>query len=326
MSEPKQKPGRSKQDYGTPWEFVRAVEKRFGRLDVDLAARSDNAKAPAFIGPDQDSLSVPWAAYFRARSMLAWLNPPFADIEPWAAKCLEETRAPSGLRVIMLTPASVGSNWFAAHVHRKALVLALNGRITFEGTKDPYPKDCMLSLFGFGETGFDVWKWTAQRPPAGRDIKPANDAAPDAEPVCSACHQVIGAVEDHHGWCVEGLREIALAHDARELAPVPADAPPAVHDLVAEVRAEGGDAGLLAPVVRPKILRAERELPKGWEPDNRTRLLLQGRGLDPAAVLAAYRFAMLGVRRKAWTSAAFLEWSKSYQAQIQGANAPAGAP
>jgi hypothetical protein len=29
---PEQKPGRSKQDYGTPWDFIKAVEARFGKL------------------------------------------------------------------------------------------------------------------------------------------------------------------------------------------------------------------------------------------------------------------------------------------------------
>lgn len=157
VSQPAQKPGSSRQDYGTPWELIRAVEARFGRLDVDLAARADNAKAPRFIPPEQDSLVVPWAAYLGPA--LAWLNPEFADIDPWAAKCSEETGPSSRLRVIMLTPASVGSNWFAEHVHRKALVLALSPRLKFVGAKDVYPKDCMLSLFGFGAPGFDVWRW-----------------------------------------------------------------------------------------------------------------------------------------------------------------------
>jgi len=156
MTEPRQKPGKSKQDYGTPWNLIRAVEARFGRLDVDLAAHADNTKAQRFISPEEDSLVVPWAAHLGPA--LAWLNPPFADIEPWASKCLEETRA-SSLRVVLLTPASVGSNWFAEHVHRRASVLALSPRITYEGTTAPYPKDCMLSLFGFGAPGFDVWRW-----------------------------------------------------------------------------------------------------------------------------------------------------------------------
>lgn len=159
MSEPKQKPGGSKQDYGTPRAFIRACEARWGHFAVDLAATQDNAKASRFIPPEEDSLAVPWAAYFRHAPVLAWLNPPFGAIERWAAKCAEETRD-STLRIVMLTPASIGTQWFAEHVHGKALVLGIRPRLTFEGTTDPYPKDLMLSLFGFGETGFDVWRWT----------------------------------------------------------------------------------------------------------------------------------------------------------------------
>ena len=150
---PAQRPGRSKQDYGTPWDFIRAVQRRFGNIDVDLAARRDNAKAPRWIGPARNSLRVCWSRiYLRS---LGWLNPPFDNIEPWAAKCAVET----GLRIIMLTPASVGTNWFADHVHGRAWVLALSPRLTFEGHEDPFPKDCMLSLFGFGKPRFDLWRW-----------------------------------------------------------------------------------------------------------------------------------------------------------------------
>ncbi len=39
------------------------------------------------------------------------------------------------------------------------MVLGLSPRLTFEGTKDPYPKDLMLSVFGYGMNGFDTWRW-----------------------------------------------------------------------------------------------------------------------------------------------------------------------
>ena len=167
MSEPKQKPGKSKQDYGTPWPFIRACEARWGRFDVDLAAHQGNAKAPVYLSPEEDSLSVSWAHRFQHAPTLAWLNPEFGNIPAFAEKCVCETpssalhvRAPSNLRIVMLTPASIGTEWFANHVHGKALVLGVRPRLTFEGTKDPYPKDLMLSLFGFGEVGFDVWRWS----------------------------------------------------------------------------------------------------------------------------------------------------------------------
>jgi len=154
---PRQKRGRSKQDYGTPWPLIHAVEARFGPLAVDLAARADNAKAPRFITPEEDSLRVVWSERFPGA--FGWLNPEFDPIAPWAAKCAAETAKPGRLRVALLTPASVGSNWYAEHVHGRAAVLALSPRIVFEGETLPYPKDCILSVFGLGVAGFDVWRW-----------------------------------------------------------------------------------------------------------------------------------------------------------------------
>jgi hypothetical protein len=56
--------GRSKQDYGTPWEFIHAVQSRFGPLRFDLAASTENQKALEHWGPDVgiDSLTQDWAA------------------------------------------------------------------------------------------------------------------------------------------------------------------------------------------------------------------------------------------------------------------------
>ena len=147
--------GRSKQDYGTPLEFIRAVEARFGRLDFDLACTRENAKAPSgYYFPEVDALRRVWALL----DGNLWLNPPFANIAPWAAKCAEESRRRTGL-ILLLTPASIGTDWFAEHVNRKAMVFGLSPRLTFEGTTDPYPKDLMLSVFGCGMSGFDVWRW-----------------------------------------------------------------------------------------------------------------------------------------------------------------------
>jgi|SRR5580693_2099451 phage N-6-adenine-methyltransferase len=162
MRMPIQKPGRSKQDYESPADFMSAVEYRFGALDVDLAAREDNAKAPIFITPEEDSLSLAWGelvGLYGFDEMLAWLNPPFGHIAPWARKCLAETSKNYGLRILLLTPASVGSNWFADSAHEQALVLFLNGRLQFVGTDAPYPKDCILTCYGFDQTGYELWRW-----------------------------------------------------------------------------------------------------------------------------------------------------------------------
>jgi phage N-6-adenine-methyltransferase len=151
MTAPQQKPGRSEQGVGTPPDLIGAVENRFGALAWDLAATPENAKAPQYITPTVNSLLVDWSVWIGPQ--LAWLNPPFADIAPWVRKA-----ATCGARVLVLVPASVGSNWFSGHVHRKCMVLALNPRVTFVGHTHPYPKDLLLCCYGYAP-GFDVWRW-----------------------------------------------------------------------------------------------------------------------------------------------------------------------
>lgn len=153
---PAQKPRRSKQDYATPDDFMLAVEARFGPIAIDLAANASNAKSSLFLSPNEDSLTCEWPMLDGG---IAWLNPEFANIDPWAAKCARyATQLRAGGRILLLTPASVGANWFADHVHHKAFVYGLSPRLKFIGAKDAYPKDCILSVFGAG-SGFDVWRW-----------------------------------------------------------------------------------------------------------------------------------------------------------------------
>jgi len=161
MTQPAQKPGQSKQDYRTPAEFVEAVKRRLGiaQFEIDLAADDTNYVAPWWIGEAHDSLSVDW--YRLSWNGWAWLNPPFANIAPWAAKCAEfpaeEWHPDQKQRIAFLVPAGVGANWFRDYVDGKALVLLLNGRLSFDGIA-PYPKDCMLCLYGV-EPGYEVWDW-----------------------------------------------------------------------------------------------------------------------------------------------------------------------
>lgn len=156
MTMPKQKPGRSKQDYGTPIEFLDAVMAKLGisEFDIDLAASADNAVASLFYDKEQNSLVQPWDI----GTGWNWLNPEFANIGPWVARALYHARN-YGTKTAVLIPASVGANWWRDFVHDKCRVLFLNGRIHFVGCDDPYPKDCALLLYGEAP-GYDVWSWT----------------------------------------------------------------------------------------------------------------------------------------------------------------------
>jgi hypothetical protein len=121
----------------------------------DLAASSMNYFATTdseYFGVGCNSLEQDWMEL----SGLLWLNPPFDDIEPWAKKSYES--AFGDREILLLTPASVGSSWFGEYVHRKAHVLFLSPRLSFDG-KSPYPKDCILSYFGKGDPGYEFWRW-----------------------------------------------------------------------------------------------------------------------------------------------------------------------
>jgi DNA (cytosine-5)-methyltransferase 1 len=151
MTEPRNNRGASKQDYETPWELISAIEHKFGQLDWDLACTLENGKAPRGFTPEDDSLSRNWAEC----DGHLWLNPPFADIAPWAKKCAE-----SGSRVTMLVPASIDSNWFRDYVYGKATVVVVSPRISFDG-RNSFPKPCMLCLYGreITTTQLMLWRW-----------------------------------------------------------------------------------------------------------------------------------------------------------------------
>lgn len=128
MAMPQQKPGKSKQDYGTPAALKIAVEHRFGPIVCDLAATAENALCQAgFYTPEMDSLKQSWARDFPTG--LLWLNRPFANIDPWAEKCAAESEDRHGL-ITFLVPASIGSNWFRKHVENKSVMMGLSPRLT----------------------------------------------------------------------------------------------------------------------------------------------------------------------------------------------------
>lgn len=157
MTMPQQKPGRSKQDYRTPPEFLDAVKRRLSidRFSIDLAADFHNRVADAYYTKDDNALERTWNP---EPGQWAWCNPPYANITPWVEKAVRESVR--GAHTAMLLPASVGSNWWMQYVEPYAYQSFLNGRLTFVGCDTPYPKDCALLLYTpWGFTGHEIWSW-----------------------------------------------------------------------------------------------------------------------------------------------------------------------
>jgi phage N-6-adenine-methyltransferase len=154
----------SKQVQVTPIEFVQVVAFRFSaNFLLDAAATDENRRCEKWFTPEMDGLKQDWKAAvagpeeFSDNARCVWLNPPFRGVAPWMQKCGEESA--KGCKIISLTLASLGTGWYRDHVEGKALSLVLRDRITFDGEKDPFPKELMISLWGFGMTGLGFWSW-----------------------------------------------------------------------------------------------------------------------------------------------------------------------
>ena len=166
---PKQKPNRSEQVVRTPPEFLAAVQERFGPIFWDLAASADNRVAARHLGPGsktgEDALANDWAMLPMERGSIRWCNPPHGASRLWVKKASEQRESMLEPAVLLL-PASVGSNWFAEHVHGRALSLAIRPRLKFVGQTAPYPKDLMICVYGrWVEPGFGLWRWKEDESP-----------------------------------------------------------------------------------------------------------------------------------------------------------------
>jgi hypothetical protein len=161
--------GEANQSAETPWTFIRAVEDKFGPLGWDLAATPDNKKAPLFVGPDRNSLTIDWHMLARPlvepSNNLCFLNPPYANITVWAKKCAAEVQL--GARILLLVPASVGANWFKDLVWPYADIYSI-GRLVFDNCYNrqgqlittSYPKDLILAHFDLSlSTGKKLLFW-----------------------------------------------------------------------------------------------------------------------------------------------------------------------
>ncbi len=151
MSGPNSNPAVSAQQaYRTPPAVLAAVQRKFGtRIAFDLACTREDSVAPFGIyQPDQDALACAWPE--TGPTDCAWCNPPFNRASAFARVASESPHC----RTLLLTPASVGSKWFAEYVHGKACIVFLRPRIVFlqpDGTPCPagINRDCMLAAYGW---------------------------------------------------------------------------------------------------------------------------------------------------------------------------------
>ncbi len=148
----------SNQNIETPWEFIYAVQRKFGQIGWDLAASAKACKAVdpfSYFDEAQDSLTQNWNAC--GAHERTWLNPPFRNMRPWLKKAAA-CRVSSGPLVIM--QASVCTELFDAFVRPRAMVYELMPRVW------PEVRDVILcdyreipTLLPGGGRERRVWRW-----------------------------------------------------------------------------------------------------------------------------------------------------------------------
>jgi len=129
--------GKGDPERATPDQIFDRYDREF-HFTLDVAATTKNAKCKQFFTKRQDGLKQPWHGN-------VWLNPPYDNIGPWAAKAWEYSSSGEGI-VVALLPIWPGTAWYqtyAIHGHMRQLT----SRISFVGSKANAPFDCMIVVW-----------------------------------------------------------------------------------------------------------------------------------------------------------------------------------
>jgi phage N-6-adenine-methyltransferase len=110
----------------TPVGVINYIEKRYGKIVVDLCASSENKVTDNYFSAENSFLDSDLRRY----GGLCFCNPPYSDPLPFVNKCIE--LADFGNNVLMLLNMDVSTKWFA-RIHESATMIipVIGGRISF---------------------------------------------------------------------------------------------------------------------------------------------------------------------------------------------------
>lgn len=95
----------TRDDYETPPELYLPLHAEFG-FTLDAFAVPETAKCEKFYTPKEDGLVMPWAPN------VTWVNSPFGDFAPKAARKAANEVKYFGATVVVLNRAGVCSRWW----------------------------------------------------------------------------------------------------------------------------------------------------------------------------------------------------------------------
>lgn len=138
----------AKADWRTPVAVLDLVREVFrGRIDTDPCASPDPDDWFAevnYAAPGQDGLEEAWAGR-------VFVNPPFGDLDRWAAAC-RRAHATRGCEVILLLPARTDTAYWHEEIVTANAVCFWRGRMRFVGAPANAPFPTALVYWG-------AWPW-----------------------------------------------------------------------------------------------------------------------------------------------------------------------
>lgn len=126
-------------EWATPQSFFDELDSEF-HFDLDAAASEENHKCSRYFTMQDDGLTQNWGG------CRVFCNPPYSQIEKWAAKAFYETKQDNTL-VVLLIPARTDTKYFHNYIAGRAEIRFIKGRLKFGGGKNSAPFPSMLVIF-----------------------------------------------------------------------------------------------------------------------------------------------------------------------------------
>lgn len=143
----------ARNNWRTPDEVFRHLDRRYGPFTLDAAAEAHNAKCDLWLGPGsgraEDALSVDWCNYDGTAARV-FCNPPYDHTADWIGYAKRQVQARKVGSVTLVVPATTDVKWWHDFVYDRhkcrnqpgVLTEFSKGRIRFlrpDGTKAGMP-------------------------------------------------------------------------------------------------------------------------------------------------------------------------------------------
>ena len=140
-----------KDEWSTPDDLYADLDAEFG-FTLDVCSSDLNTKHARHFTQVDDGLAQSWAGE------VAFMNPPYSQMEAWMAKARTEG-TDHGATVVCLVPSRTDVGWFWEHA-RHGQIRLLRGRLSFvddQGNTGPAPFPSVVVVFGADHPTGLVW-------------------------------------------------------------------------------------------------------------------------------------------------------------------------